>query len=299
VVRVIKDVVKMGGKSVALWGVISPKQLVPYDVNAAAFKMINADIKADADKIVRAIAEKWVGKKHAQVLFDAWKKFDHAWSRRPMWTVGIHKEAWPAPLVPDLTLVTPEEKAYYHTIGGGELDRISGIGWYLPQESDERNRDYVIGEIYEKQLLPVLLECSNILAKEAAKATGEAAKVLKNQSEHMRFGHLFMRTHYNWYDAARYLIPSDNPRYGRTMQEIVDDEIKNTEETIKLIDGQADRFLCLMLSDHMTHEIGKGIVGQLKKRVVVMKAHRKDKARNLSKELRKMRDYLKSIKGEE
>jgi hypothetical protein len=30
-----------------------------------------------------------------------------------------------------------------------------------------------------------------------------------------------------------------------------------------------------------------------------MKAHRKDKARNLSKELRKMREYIKSLKGEE
>ena len=49
----------------------------------------------------------------------------------------------------------------------------------------------------------------------------------------------------------------------------------------------------LMLSDHMTHEIGMGIVGQLKQRVVVMKAHRKDKARSMAKELRKMRDYLK------
>ena len=54
-----------------------------------------------------------------------------------------------------------------------------------------------------------------------------------------------------------------------------------------------------MLSDHMCHEIGMGIVGQLKHRVVVMKAHRKDKAHNMGKELRKMREYLKSLRGEE
>jgi len=299
VIRIMKDVVKMGGKNIALWGVISPKELVPYDVNAEALKKIIKDVKADPDKIVREIAEKWVGKKHASVLFDAWKKCDHTYIRRPLWTIGLHKEAWPAPLVPDLTILTPEEMAYYRTPGGAELERISGKGWYLAQESDERNRDYVMEELYEKQTLPVLLDVADTLAKEAAKATGEAAKVLKNQSEHVRFAYLYTRTQYNWYDAARYLIPAENPRYGRTIQQIVDDEIKVTQETIALLDGHPDRFMRLMLSDHMCHEIGMGIVGQLKQRVVVMKAHRKDKARNLSKELRKMREYLKSIKGEE
>ena len=181
-------------------------------MNAEALKKINEDIKGDPDKIVRGIAEKWVGKKHAEVLFNAWKKCDYTYNRRPLWTIGLHKEAWPAPAGARLDPRDSRRKGLLpHHRRGRNWSGFQAWAVYLPQESDERNRDFVIGELYEKQTLPVLLNIADTLAKEAAKATGEAAKMLKNQSDHIRFAYLYTRTHYNWYDASRYLIPGEIP----------------------------------------------------------------------------------------
>jgi hypothetical protein len=108
-----------------------------------------------------------------------------------------------------------------------------------------------------------------------------------------------MRSHYNWYEAGRYLAPSENPGHDRTVPEIVDDEIQVTKQTIALIEGRAERFLRLMPSDHMTYEYGTGMVEQLKKRIPLMQAHRNNKPRSLTKELGKMRAYLKSLSESE
>lgn len=64
-IRVMKDVVRLGARRLAVWGVNSPPDLVPEDVNMEAMTAVNADIAADADAVVRGIAERWVGAKHA------------------------------------------------------------------------------------------------------------------------------------------------------------------------------------------------------------------------------------------
>jgi len=295
-IRLMKDIVKLGAKRIAIWGIISPKSLVPYDVNAQAMKRINEDIAASPDTVVRQIAEEWVGKEHAEILTAVWKKCDHAWTHRPVWThFGLFKYAWPGPLVPDLKGLRSKEVAYYRTVGVDGLEQIQGFGAFLPQEADERNRDYVIHELYEKQTLPDLLAVANTLESEAAKAKDEAARVLRQQSEHVRFAYLYMRSHYNWYEAGRYLAPSENPGRDRTMREIVDDEIEVTKQTIALLDGRAEQFMRVMPSDFMTYEFGPGLVNQLKARIPVMQAHRDDQPRDLSSELGKMRAYIKSL----
>ncbi|MBI4024130.1 MAG: hypothetical protein HY360_04060 [Verrucomicrobia bacterium] len=169
----------------------------------------------------------------------------------------------------------------------------------VPHEPNERNRDHVIHELYAKHTLPELFDAAETLVRESARATGEAAKVLKHQSEHVRLAWLYMRSHYNWYEAGRYLAPADQPGRDRAMPQIVADEIQVTQETIALIEGRAERFLRIMPSDFMTYEFGPGFVGQLKQRISVMQSHRNDLPRSLSDRLGKLHAYMKSLSGEE
>jgi hypothetical protein len=295
-IRIMKDLARLGARRLALWGVINPPDLVPQDVNMEAMKAVNADIKADPALLVTRIAEGWVGAKHAPALVEAWRLCDLAWSRRPMWDhTGLRKQTMPGPLVPDLAALKPEETAYYRTVALDDLERIQGLGAFIRHEPDERNRDYVLHELYEKQTLPGLQKACEQLEKEAAGSDSASAAILLRQRDHIRFGYLIQRSHYNWYEAGRHIVPGDKPGEGRSMPEIVDDEMGVTRELISLLEGRQNQFMRTMQSDAMTYEFGPGFTGHLTLRLEVMRRHRNDPPRNLNGLLGTFHAYLKDM----
>ena len=296
--RVMKDLVRIGVKRLAAWGVISPPELVPQDVNMEAMKAINADIAADPAAVVRAIAERWVGVRHAAALVEAWRLCDQAWTRRPLWNHnGLPKQALPGPLVPDLTALKPEETAYFRTVALDDLEKIQGLGAFVRHEPDERTRDYVLHELYEKQTLAGLARAAESLEKEADGADAACAGILLRQREHVRFGYLIQRSHYNWYEAGRHIVPGADPGKGRSMPAIVDDEIANTREMIAVLEGRQNQFMRTMPSDAMTYEFGPGFTAHLKIRIGVMQKHRDDPSRSLTGALGKYHAYLKDMES--
>ena len=297
-IRILKDIVNLGATKIAAWGVISPRTLVPHDVNRDAMKAINADIHADAEAVVRRIAVAWVGRRYADVLVAAWRKCDDAWTERPLWTHnGLSKPALPGPLVPDITRLKATEIAYYRTVGLDELERIQGIGSHIPYEVDERNRDFVLHEMYEKATLPRLRTAASQLERAAHGAPKKVAAILRRQAEHIRFAWLIQRSHYNWYEAGRYLAPGARPGRDRSMRQIVDDEMAVTRALIQLLAGRQEIFMRTMPSDYMTYEFGPGFVDHLAERLKVMQAHRNDRPKSLADRLGKMHAYLKDLTG--
>ena len=299
-IKIMKNIVRLGAKGITLWGVISPRRLVPYDVNSQAMHLINENIDADPETLIAGIAERWVGRQHAMVLLDAWRRCDHAWVRRPLWAyTGLLKQHLPGPLVPDILALKPEETAYYRTIAMDDLEMIQGRGSWLPHERDERNRDFVLHEIYEKQTLPGLRDAAALLKVEADGAEGDARTVLLNQRDYIHLAYLMQRTNYNWYEAGRYLLPGPAPGHDRKINEIIDDEIANTREIIDLMIGRLEHFMRVMSSDYFTYiEVGPSFVEQLKKRVEVMLVHRGDQPRSLSDQLGKMRIFFQPLNSE-
>jgi hypothetical protein len=295
-VRLMKDLHRLGAKRVALWGVISSSELVPQDVNLAAMQAANENINADAATLITQIARQWVGEKHAAALVEAWRLCDQAWTRRPLWNhVGLPKQALPGPLVPDLLALKPQETAYYRTIALDELEQIQGCGSFIRHEPDERVRDYVVHELYEKQTLHGLLQAVQLLDHAASGAAAPVAESLQRQRDHIHVAYLMQRSHYNWYDAGRYLVPGDQPRPVRSMTQIVDDEIDHTLQMIQLLDGRQNQFIRTMNSDQMTYEFGPSFTSHLKCRVEVMRRHRNDPVRNLNGQLGKFQAYLKAM----
>lgn len=295
VISIMKAYAKLGIKRMTAWGVISPKELVPHDVNLAAFRAINENISAKPDTIVRGIAVSWAGEKYADVLLNAWKECDFAHCRRPNWVCGINKILFPGPMVPDLTVLKPEEQSYYKTIAIADLERIQGVGSFIPFEADERNRDYVLDKIYDKETLPGLEHAASLLEKAARTASPKAATVLKKQAEHIRFAWLFQRTHRNWYESGQHLVQSVGANPRRQFAQIVDDEISVTREMIKLLDGRVAHFIRSYPSDNMTYEFGDGLVGQLRTRIEVMQRHREDKPLPLGDRLEKVKAHLAAL----
>jgi hypothetical protein len=238
----------------------------------------------------------WVGARHADALVEAWRICDVTWTRRPLWNhCGLPKYAMPGPLVPDLLALKPAETAYYRTIALDKLDEIQGTGAWIRHEPDERNRDYVISELYERQTLPGLEQAATLLEKEAAGAEPAIAAILLRQREHILFATMIQRSHYNWYEAGRHIVPGANPGTGRSMTAIVDDEIANTIALVALLDGRQEQFMRTMSSDQMTYEFGPGFTSHLKERITVMQRHRSDPTRTLTDSLGKFHAYLKDM----
>ncbi len=296
-IRMVKAIAAIGATRIAAWGVVSPKELVPFDVNAAAMRIVNADIDADPEVVVSRLATECVGAELAPVLVEAWRRCNDAWCERPMWNhAGLPKQALPGPLVPNLRALEAQETAYYRTIGLEDMERIQGLGAFVPHEADERNRDYVIDELYNRRTLPGLENAWRSLDGAADGCSdAAAAALLRDQAEHIRFGWLNQRSHANWYEAGRYLAPGNEPRFQRTMQQIVDDELEVTAELIAMLDGRLDKFMRVYLSDFMTYELGPGFVDHLRCRMEVMRRHRDDSPVSLKGSLNKMHVYQKSL----
>ncbi len=281
-IRIVRQIQGLGAERVAMWGVISPPDLVPHDVNLEAMKAANADPDADPQALIEAVARRWVGETHAQALVEAWRLCDQAWTRRPLWThVGLSKQALPGPLVPDPAALTPDEVAYYRTVALDDLDMIRGSTAFAPHEADEEDRQFVLHELYEKETLPGLRRAVQVLDAACDGATDGDLTVLRRQREHIHYAYLYMRSHYNWYEAGRHLAPGAHASggTGRSMREIVDDELQVTREVIELLDGRQEQFMRTMPSDSMTYEFGPGFVEHLKARVTVMEKHRDDPVR--------------------
>jgi len=179
------------------------------------------------------------------------------------------------------------------------MDLLQGVGFFVPHEPDERNRDFVLDHLYDEETLPNLCSAVERLDRELKSATGGAADVLERQRDHIRLAYLYQRSLRNWFEAGRYIAPGKKPGRGRSMTRIVDDEIQVTNEMIALTDGRADQLLLLNpLGDTMMYAHGPGYVAKLKQRVAVMKQHRNNPPRDLTPGMKALIDYWKEIDEE-
>ena len=117
------------------------------------------------------------------------------------------------------------------------------------------------------------------LEQEAGKATGDARACLESQRRQIGLFLRFLRSEHNWLEAGRYLAPGDGtPDFERSMGEIIDDEIRNTQSLIELVDGHVEELFEDSSNQFRTvYESNDRLIDALRKRVELMKSHRNDK----------------------
>ena len=278
-IKLVRAIRGVGASAIALWGRLSPARLVPWDVNRAAMLLAMDGAAEDADQMVARLAEAWVGADRAPLLCQAWRLCDRAITQRPNWRhmFSAEPDAVPGPLVPDFDALAPRELAYYRTLLDDDLEATrGGPGWFVPREQDERVRDYVLNEMYAARTFPAFAEALAALDEALVDAPRQAAEVLRSQRDHIAVAALWLQSGRNWYELGRHLAPGTEPSAGRTVPEIVDDEIAVTRGLIELLDGGLDRLLATFDMDTVRGCPGPGFVAQLRQRIQVMRAHRDD-----------------------
>ena len=297
VCTLMKTYHELGARRLALWGAVNGPKDIAWEINRETMNRLNADITADPEKLITDIASKWVGSELAPSLVEAWRLCGRAWSEKPLPSFGIgsQKAALPGPLVPDLTAITREEEAYYMTTGLADLRNIQGVGYFIPIEARESDREYVLRELYERRQFAWFQQAMAILDQAIQQASDPARAVIQQQRDYLHVAYLTQRSTYNWYEAGSYLLPGEGTMRPRAFQAIIDDEIAVTNALIGLLDGRAGAFLKLGPSRYMTYEPSPDIVEQLRRRLVVMQSHREDPVRELSDRLAHMKAYSRKM----
>jgi len=295
-VRILRDLQEIGFQRISPWGVLSPKHLVPDDINRDAF-VAALDHSGSPEEVVADLAVRWVAEKSASdALLSAWRDCDEAFRTRPLWShMGLSKFEWPGPMVPNLTALREEEEDYFMTEALRDFRDIQGVGANIPHEPDESNRTYVLENIYHGVTLPLLTRAVKTLEDAAAKARPDVSAKLLRQRDHILCFLYHQQSSCNWYEVGRYLVPGKGTwEKGRTLLEIIDDEIALTERFITLMEGREKQFLRLFFDDFATYDLGPGIINQLRYRITVMQEHRNDAVYPLTERLYWKRAYEKA-----
>jgi len=276
--EILDHVNEMDTEEILFYGQFSDPALVPYEANRNALQMYIQRPGESKDAVVQALAEEWVTPAHAETLVAAWRLADQAYRERPIpeWghSFGCHSQVLPGPLVPDVFALTEDERAYYHSAGDVTKDGIPGEHFLNRMRQDEAYRTWMLRR-YRTHAFPPLEEAEKRLADEAGLASGAARECLESQRRQIGLFLRMLRTQCNWMEAGRILAPGKGtPDIERSMAEIVDDEICNTQSLMDLVDGYVEE---LFEDSHgPVYNRNDTLIEALGERIIVMKAHRDD-----------------------
>jgi len=270
------------GDDLFLAGVITDPDVVPFDINKQVTQIYLAEPDRSADAIVRSVALQWVGEAHTDALCKAWRLCDEACRKRPMYSYSFgHTDYLVAPMVPDESRLSEDEKAYYHresAFSAGEVKRTAA-NWVLRSDLryDESYRTWMLDR-FRRVPLPMLTEAEELLRAECRKANNEKARAcLDAHARHIGVFHFFLRCQYNWLEAGRYFSPGDGEiTFERPIVEIIDDEIASAVRLIELIRARPEQYLSIAELP-APRQLGTEFLSQLQTRIDLMRRHRDDK----------------------
>ena len=277
VMQILDGLKSIEAKNVFFYGIFNDPAVVPFEANRRILQLYRLHPDRSPEAIVRALAEEWATAGHAEALTEAWRLCDRAYRLRPIWAwgFGYQRNFFPGPLVPDPFGLSVEERSYYYTAGEANKDRIPGSDFRNALRYDETTRDWMLDR-YESHAIHFTNEALGLLRKEMDRVKGnEARACLISQMRQIGAFAWWLRAQRNWLEAGRFFAPGTGQvKLERSMREIMDDEIENTESLKTLADGHVEE----LFSDswNPVYSFNTDFMEALDKRIALMKAHRDD-----------------------
>jgi len=274
ILRILRTYKDMGVKNLSLRGILSNEKQIKYDINAEVFAAFRQAPEKDDTAILTTVLEKWDASEIQEPLTQAWAYADEAVRQRPLWNLsfGQQEHLVVGPLVPDINRLSSDELAYYDNICFDEAIQVGGKTYFLPDLGDTEEYAFAIGK-YETHTLPLLKRACILLEEALRSARSEQEHILKEQLLHLQLHHSHITSQYHWVQMAS-LMHGFN--LDETAQEIVENEIGNTEYFIALLDNQPARYLHMAALKGCMYLLDPDVIDQLKARIRVMQNHSKD-----------------------
>lgn len=235
---------------IAHTGGINPPDLAPYNINQEIIRIFQYKPDMDIDKEIERIAKVWAGEKWSS-LVNSWKLAEKAILAYP---IPVHLYStfgftwlrlWVRPLVPNIETIPEVKRRYYEEFmcstpqNPNNVDLMRDVLFELT----DRKRCEIATERMDKFLFPPLEEAINMLSDEIKNLpdNSKSKKAFWDQFVRLKVLKCWFKTIRNisaWIAGVHGYLESnsenDKQKYKNMVRELMESEIKNTEELIDL-----------------------------------------------------------------
>jgi hypothetical protein len=274
---------------------VDPAPLAPYDVNREVLRALNFDPGADIDAVVKATAERLVGRGGSAALVKAWRLCDAAARGFPsIMLYGDNNWGFPwyrllvRPFAPDIERIPEAERAYYEkymtvTFNNPNLvDLGTDILWTL---MTREQADAAVAQADRAAWRP-LDEAVGVLRDAAGAATGGARAVFVDQLDRLQALRCYFRTLRNtaaWVAGVHGFIaakdPAEKEKRRAQVRAMVDDEVANARDLAALFERSETRFMPIDPTGETFNMYGENLPDLVRKKIALMEKHRNDEPR--------------------
>jgi len=289
----LKNMAKVGAEYLASYGGINPPTMVPLSINHEVWRAFQLDSSQDVETIINNVAKRWVGKKWATDLVEAWRLTDQAVRIFPipvsMYSVWGHTwmRLWVRPIVPNIEAIPKEDRAYYERFmispphNPANVDLMKDVLFDLTDPERcllaVQRMDQSMWALIEKALRIYVKVLNEIEESDPAK------NLFVDQSDRLRALKCWFRTHRNvaaWITGVHGYLENKNATIRierrQMVKEMVLDEIENTKELLELWETSEIDFM--VISEYAETPLihGENFGELLKKRIKLMTGREDD-----------------------
>lgn len=214
---------------------LAPNSAQRWDINGEVLRRFRHNPEADAANLIRDIARAWVGDKHAERLYRAWKLWDTASRTLPVlgpdghFLTG-HHDLVSGPLVSDFERLQESELDYYHTAWMKEyytMHPAQGGVWRIVHYEDGEKTWFM--KAMEQQIFPVLDDAERLLKTilKDKHLTDRARDCVDDQLCRLEIFGCTHRRSYHWILATAHTIKGTRFQSRLSMPAIVGRDIAN------------------------------------------------------------------------
>ena len=243
---------RLGLPSLAHVGGIQPPDKVPVAVNQEVFRRYQIDPALKIKTVVKDLACGYVGEKLADELVHGWRQVEEAVRSFPPLSIYsgygvVWQRLWTRPLVPDIGKIPDKDRAYYEDFmctskhNPNRVDLAQDVLFELVSKDYAQNAiDLIDAHVWK----PLSAAC-DIFQENRGKAGRngqiQAAQVFEDQlfrTRALRCLFETLRSTAAWVYGVHTYVDSADPEEKRRMQqllgEMIDREIRNTEDLLTL-----------------------------------------------------------------
>jgi hypothetical protein len=289
----LKHLVSEGVDVLAQAGQVVPPSMAPWCINHEVWRGVHLSRIDDVGQVVTQAAERWVGSDLADQLIEGWRGADaavRAYSPR-LYLYGsfgfVLYRLWVRPLVPDIEAIPETDRAYYEefmlsTWNNPTRVDLSRDVMFLLNTPDEALA--IVRQMDAHCWAPLDDAIRSLTETVAALSASHPARpVFVDQRDRLRALRCYLRTQRNvaaWIAGVPgYLQAADeDTRTERRhlLQDMIDDEIKNTEDLVKLWETSPVTFMATSIQGENPYFYADNLGDLLRRRMELMRAHQAD-----------------------
>lgn len=267
-----------------------PPSSAPFDPNRTVAHHLQMGSSADPEALIKNQAVDWVGPEYSESLVKLWKASDRISRESPFWALYGNQgfawyRLWVRPYVPDIGKIPVKDRFYYeeyiltHFNNPHNVDFKADALWDILTE-EQCAEDM---KTYDEKVLSGLREAieeTNTVLKQLEESD-PAFAVFTDLRDRFIAWLCYSRTLRNlgaWIVHVHGYLdsgdPSEKKQHQEGVQALIDDELENSRELLKLWETTTIHFMPIHTDGEWMHDYGPNFGKLLKRKIELMEQYR-------------------------